>query len=176
MEIGTGDKDLVGKERFLLTNMMRRDATLENEIIHAAHRLNVDGSRFQRLSLQKSAELEQLVSFNFLSIEQAPWWSRLREPKIVRKVASPRTDELLFCIVPSVDELVYVAAEDFTYTEFPFFETTPAVWQNIMKLCHYEFEYYVFSKNVKWIVCRDHEDYIHAAGEPVISRLRDISL
>ena len=96
----------------------------------------------------------------------------------VGKSVSRKVDngwKLLAHVVPDPDQNVWFIAEDDQLPSYPVFDATPEAAGQVIGEC-FGFEYYLIAKDMTWLLCENHHDYLIAVGEPVASRLSQLAV
>ncbi len=101
------------------------------------------------------------------------WWEAFRDEHIGRQVEKGFL--LLTALVPQPDELVWFIVEDTSLPFYPVYDATPAAAEMIIGEC-FGFEYYLIAKDMRWLLCENHHDVLIGIGEPVATRLAQLSL
>ena len=145
--------------------------SIKGEISEAVRRLQVPNSEFSEIPESEARRLFAAFLARFTGgADVRWWWEMFSGPSSTWSPADGRGFERLTQIVPDPDELLWFVAEDDQLEFYPVYEASARVAQKIIGGC-YGFEYYLISKDLKWLVCENHHDRLIAVGEEVTGRL-----
>jgi hypothetical protein len=143
--------------------------TTRAEIDRAVETLQLPESTFRAIANAEAVAVFDQALANFVEGGDRRWWW---EAFIGESVSIQVSDawKLLSRVVPNVDDHVWFIAEDDTLPHYPVFDATPMAIERVIGSC-FGFEYYLIAKDMTWLVCENHHDYLIAVGEPVVTRL-----
>jgi hypothetical protein len=144
------------------------------EIERAVKSLQMPASKFRALPDAEAESVFQAALKHFVNGGDRRWWWEA----FVGKSVSRKVDngwKLLACVVPAPDQNVWFIAEDDQLTSYPVFDATPEAVEQVIGEC-FGFEYYLIAKDMTWLLCENHHDYLIAVGEPVASRLSQLAV
>jgi hypothetical protein len=141
--------------------------TVKDEIRAASELLNLSDNEFRELPCDEALSLIQKVLGHFVGNDRRCWWE-----DFVGESASIRTPEdwkVLTQVAPDADEPAWFIAEGLA------FEASARTTQQSLGEC-YGFEYYLVAKDLQWLICENHHDYLIGVGSEVIARIRALPL
>lgn len=94
-------------------------------------------------------------------------WLRLKEPNISFRLKQDNRNKYIPYIIS--DKYVWFIIED--TEKFWVYEWDPYTIANVLKESYYINEYYIVSKDYKWIICEDHEYIVYASGNEIIQKI-----
>lgn len=146
-------------------------ASVIQEIVSAAERLDLGPAEVALLSADESARVYGAALKRFVGDEDRRWWwEAFREPGVSVPFVAGDGWRVLPSIVPSASELIWFIAEDDELPQYPVFEMSAEVAVKIIGEC-YCFEYYLVAKDLSWLVCETHHNVVCAVGAAVERRL-----
>jgi hypothetical protein len=83
--------------------------------------------------------------------------------------------KLLTTLTPDPNEHVWFVAEDDQLPFYPVFDATPKAAEQVIGQC-FGFEYYLIAKDMTWLLCENHHDYLIGVGDPVATRLAQLAI
>ena len=139
------------------------------EIDRAVASLRVPDSQFRALKDAEAETVFHQALAKFVEGGDRRWWWEAFVGKAVSHQVSDGW-KLISRIVPRLNEHVWFIAEEDTLPHYPVFDATPEAVEKVVGECFF-FEYYLVAKDLTWLICENHHDYLIAVGEPVATRL-----
>jgi len=103
------------------------------------------------------------------------WWEHFTLPDTSVRFDDGSGYLRILELVPDGHEKVWFVAEDGLLPYYPVYDATPMAAQQVICEC-YRFEYYLISKDLSWLLCENHHDYVVAIGEDIQRRMpKDIA-
>jgi len=132
-----------------------------------------DARRRLGLSVEQLAEIEEKRALTLTaeilarftgSIDSWWWWEHFTLPAATAHFADGKGFARITAVVPDAGEKIWFVAGDDERPNFPVYETTPAVAQQVIAEC-YAFEYYLVAKDLGWLLCENHHDLMMGLGD-----------
>lgn len=102
------------------------------------------------------------------------WWESFRSPSESVEFKDSKGFERLTNIVPDSKEIVWFVIEDDHREHYPIFQSSTENAVKIIGDC-FGYEYYLVSKDKKWLLCENHHNYIIGVGNSVVSAIQRVA-
>lgn len=146
--------------------------TVKQEIQLAIDRIGLKPNAFRELSDQDAEPIFKLALDHFVgSVDRRWWWEGFIGESVSRKAEQGFTR--LVEIVPDPNAHVWFIVEENQLPFYPVYEATPIAAQRVIGEC-YGFEYYLVAKDMTWLLCENHHDWLIGIGEPICGRLSSL--
>ena len=150
--------------------------TAKAEIESVIARLNLSEAQFRQLSESEGRTVFNDAESRFVGSKGRQWWwEDFRAPATMVEFADSNGFRCLQRIIPSIDEPLWFIAETVGSDCFVVYEGKVEDIQAIIEEC-LAFEYYLLSKDFRWLVCENHHNVIFAIGAEVERHLREIEI
>jgi hypothetical protein len=136
------------------------------EIRDATGRLGLGPVAFRALQEKEARSLFTTFLNRFTGGKDVRWWWERFATCTSVKFDDQKVFLRLTRVVPDPDEHVWFVVEDAEEPFYPVFEATPAAIQEVIEEC-FGFEYYLIAKDLSWLLCENHHDYLIGIGEPI---------
>jgi hypothetical protein len=123
----------------------------------------------------KAIYQEALAHFTTAQGNPRWWWEHFRKqlPLTSRQFDDDMAFRRIIELVPEPENEVWFIPED-DEDPYPVYSATPRVIQQILGEGFY-YEYLLFDKDRRWLLCETHHSEMIGIGEPVASKLATVS-
>jgi hypothetical protein len=143
--------------------------TVKDEIREAIGKLSLSRAVFEELPDHEAERIFGCAVQHFLgNVDRRWWWEAFTRPSVSRQVEDGW--KRLVEVTPCADQAVWFIAEETLLPFYPVYSATPKAIEAVIGQC-YAFEYYLVAKDMSWLLCENHHDYLIGVGDPVITRL-----
>jgi hypothetical protein len=145
-----------------------------DEINAAIRSLGLSPTIFRALSDAEAQAIFQSALTHFVGGDDRRWWwEAFTDSSISRQVDDGW--RFLTTLVPEPEKSVWFIAEDDQSAFYPVYDATPIAASQVIGEC-VGFEYYLVAKDMSWLLCENHHDMLIGVGEPIESRLAQLSI
>ena len=145
--------------------------SIREEIRAAVARLELAPDSFAEVSEEDGRRLFDAFLVRFTGgVDARWWWEHFSLPASTVQFADGKGFTRISQLVPDARQKVWFVAEDDQLPYYPVYEATPAAAERVIGEC-YAFEYYLISKDLRWLLGENHHDTMFAIGEEVRSRM-----
>ena len=145
------------------------------EIQDAINSLALLENEFRKLADFEAEPLYADLVETFVEGGDRLWWWEAFKPKPISILSDCANGfEMLEAIVPNSDELIWFVAEEAELQNFPIYEGTTKAIAKVIGEC-YTFEYYLISKDKKWLLCENHHNSLIGVGKAIEKQMAKIA-
>jgi hypothetical protein len=142
-----------------------------DEIQRAVQALGWTPERFRRLPADEAQRVHQSALRHFVPRGQPRWWWEHFPASTGVQFMDGDGAEHLTELVPDADERVWFLAEDFVSPMYSLWEASVRDIQAVLAEC-YGFEYSIIQRQLRWLLCENHHNFLVAVGRELEDRLR----
>jgi hypothetical protein len=103
-------------------------------------------------------------------VDRKWWWEGFSQPSAAAHFDDGQGFKSIVTTVPDPGERIWFIAEEDQMAFYPVYETTPRTAQKVIGEC-YGFEYYMISKDFRWLLCENHHNVMIGIGPEITSQL-----
>lgn len=155
--------------------MVQPPESVQTAIAAAVQALGLDPSRFRALPENDAADILARIETHFVAMQgQRWWWEYFKFDGFSVRFVHQTAFTYLTRTVPRSADMAWFVVEDASRDAFALYEGDVEAIQEVIGAC-YGFEYYVIARDLAWLVCENHQNYLIAIGAEVVDRLRALA-
>ncbi len=134
------------------------------EISNAIKTLGLQQKDVSLLNKKLNAALYfDLLNYFVKSGDRRWWWEDFKQNSF-DFIDYEKPFEHIVNIIPDLNKNVWLMVEDDQEDCYPIYDCNPSIIGQIIGEC-FGFEYYIFDKNKKWLICENHHNRLIAIGQ-----------